>query len=501
MEGLKIKKMRALLVLILLSVTLPVSMVYSATILHLERAFPLNQPIKLDEITARDGARHARLLQSSGAHVVKFPLQGISDPYLAGLYYTKVKLGSPPRVFNVQIDTGSDALWVTCSSCTNCPRASGFSVELSFFDISSSSTAKPVSCSDAACSLASKTTETQCSQSNHCSYSFKYGDGSSTSGYYVNDMFHLEAIKEDNKVVNSSDLVMFGCSTSQSGGLTKSEKAIDGIFGFGHGDLSVLSQLSSKGITPKAFSHCLKGEGSGGGILVLGEILEPGIVYSPLIPSQAHYSLNLQSIAVDGRKLPINPSVFTSSTNQGTIIDTGTTLAYLVEEAYNPFINAISAVVVPNVTPKNYKEYQCYLVPNGITGIFPSVTLNFAGGAPMVLRPEDYLVYLGFYEVAAVWCIGFRKAQEGGPTVTILGDIVLKDKIFVYDVARQRIGWTNYDCSRSVNVSASTSKDQFTDDKQHSMSTSSRHLLLKVIQLSFMALLMHLVEFMEYRLL
>ena len=76
------------------------------------------------------------------------------------------------------------------------------------------------------------------------------------------------------------------CSTYQSGDLTKSDHAIDGIFGFGPGDLSVISQLSARGITPKVFSHCLRGEGNGGGILVLGEVLEPGIVYSPLVPSQ-----------------------------------------------------------------------------------------------------------------------------------------------------------------------------------------------------------------------
>jgi hypothetical protein len=76
------------------------------------------------------------------------------------------------------------------------------------------------------------------------------------------------------------------CSAYQSGDLTKTDKAVDGIFGFGQGELSVVSQLSTRGITPRVFSHCLKGDGSGGGILVLGEILEPGIVYSPLVPSQ-----------------------------------------------------------------------------------------------------------------------------------------------------------------------------------------------------------------------
>lgn len=50
--------------------------------------------------------------------------------------------------------------------------------------------------------------------------------------------------------------------------------------------MSVISQLASQGITPRVFSHCLKGDDAGGGILVLGEIVEPNIVYTPLVPSQ-----------------------------------------------------------------------------------------------------------------------------------------------------------------------------------------------------------------------
>jgi len=52
--------------------------------------------------------------------------------------------------------------------------------------------------------------------------------------------------------------------------------------------------------------------------------------------------LNLQSISVNGQKLAIDPSVFTTSSNTGTIIDSGTTLAYLAEGAYDPFLNAVS---------------------------------------------------------------------------------------------------------------------------------------------------------------
>ena len=44
------------------------------------------------------------------------------------LYFTRVLLGSPPKEFYVQIDTGSDVLWVSCGSCNGCPQSSGLHV-------------------------------------------------------------------------------------------------------------------------------------------------------------------------------------------------------------------------------------------------------------------------------------------------------------------------------------------------------------------------------------
>ncbi|EOY08041.1 Eukaryotic aspartyl protease family protein isoform 2, partial [Theobroma cacao] len=388
-------KMRALGLLIL-GILAVLSVVY-CDVIPLERAFPLNKRVELSHLVARDQLRHSRILQGLVGGVVDFSVQGSSDPYLVGLYFTKVKLGSPPREFNVQIDTGSDILWVTCSSCPNCPQSSGLGIQLSLFDTASSSSARLVSCSDPMCSSEFQTTATQCSQSNQCSYSFQYGDGSGTSGYYVSDMLYFDAVLGQSLIANSSAVIMFGCSTYQSGDLTKTDKAVDGIFGFGRGDLSVISQLSSHGITPRVFSHCLRGDGSGGGIMVLGEIMEPGIVYSPLVPSQPHYNLVLQSIAVNGQFLAIDPSVFATSNNRGTIVDSGTTLAYLVQEAYDPFVSTITATVSPSVTPTIYKGNQCYLVPTSVNEIFPPVSLNFAGGASMTLKPEEYLIHSGFY--------------------------------------------------------------------------------------------------------
>lgn len=64
------------------------------------------------------------------------------------------------------------------------------------------------------------------------------------------------------------------------------DKAVDGIIGFGPGRMSVISQLSTRAIFPKVFAHCLKGDDEGGGTMILGQIYDPNIIYSPLVPSQ-----------------------------------------------------------------------------------------------------------------------------------------------------------------------------------------------------------------------
>ncbi|XP_057534988.1 aspartic proteinase 36-like isoform X1 [Amaranthus tricolor] len=489
----------AAFMLIIVAVILPVNCL-PASVLQLHRAFPPNERVELDVLRARDAARHARILQSSGGGgvggVVDFVVQGTSDPFLVGLYFTRVKLGTPPREYNVQIDTGSDILWVTCNSCSDCPRTSGLGVELHFYDNTGSSTANLVSCSDPICTTMVPTSSSQCSaDTNPCRYSFQYGDGSGTSGSYISDMFYFDMIFGNSMIANSSASIVFGCSTYQSGDLTKSDRAIDGIFGFGQHGLSVVSQLSSRGITPRSFSHCLKGEGNGGGILVLGEILDPSIVYSPLVPSQPHYNLDLQSISVNGQLLSIDQSAFATSNNRGTIVDSGTTLAYLIEEAYDPFVKAITEIAVSQSTkPLTFKGNQCYLVYASLSNIFPPVSLNFAGGASMVLRPEEYLMHMGYVDGAALWCMGFQKVQD--PGVTILGDLVLKDKIFVYDLARQRIGWANYDCSMSVNVSVTFGRDEFINAGQLSVSSSSKNFLLGLVPPLFEALVAQIIAFL-----
>ncbi|XP_059295358.1 aspartic proteinase 36-like [Lycium ferocissimum] len=120
------------------------------------------------------------------------------------IYYTKVKLGSPPNEYKVVIDTGSDISWVTCSSCEDCPGRSGLGFELNFYDSASSSTASVIPCSDRMCSWG------QCSSRNQCAYTVHYEDMSGTTGYFVSDLLHLDTILGSSLIASSSTPFVLG---------------------------------------------------------------------------------------------------------------------------------------------------------------------------------------------------------------------------------------------------------------------------------------------------
>lgn len=96
----------------------------------------------------------------------------------------------------------------------------------------------------------------------------------------------------------------------------------------------------------------------------------------------------------------------------------------------------------------------CYST-SSVSNVFPNVSLKFAGGAIMNLRPQDYLLQQKM-DADEVWCLGIKRNNYKDQRLNILGDIVLKDKIFVYDLGGQRIGWAERNCSSIVYVSTSS---------------------------------------------
>jgi hypothetical protein len=60
-----------------------------------------------------------------------------------------------------------------------------------------------------------------------------------------------------------------------------------------------------------------------------------------------HYNVNMTSVQVGHIKLNISKEVFEAGDRKGTIIDSGTTLAYLPEMVYEPLVSKVCDIYEP----------------------------------------------------------------------------------------------------------------------------------------------------------
>ncbi|KAK4797109.1 hypothetical protein SAY86_029435 [Trapa natans] len=283
-----------------------------------------------------------------------------------------------------------------------------------------------------------------------CQYNVVYGDGSSTSGYFVNDTVHLDRVTGNLQSSTSNRSIVFGCGSRQSGELGSSSAALDGILGFGQANSSVLSQLASSGKVKKIFAHCLDGK-KGGGIFAIGDIVQPKVKTTPLVPNQPHYNVVMKAVEVGGDVLQLPTDVFDTGYQKGTIIDSGTTLAYLPEEVYDPMLKKILAKQ-PQIKLHTVEEqFTCFKYLESVDDGFPEVTFHFEGSLTMKVYPHEYLFQIS----DEAWCFGWQNSglqSKDGKDMTLLGDLVLSDKLVLYDLENQAIGWTEYNCSSTIKV-------------------------------------------------
>src|SRR3989337_434275 len=92
--------------------------------------------------------------------------------------------------------------------------------------------------------------------------------------------------------INGSS-VLCRCGAQQGGDLGNTNQALDGIIGFGQSNTSMLSQLAAAGKVKKIFSHCLDTI-TGGGIFAIGEVVQPKIKSTPLIPNMYVHRITIK---------------------------------------------------------------------------------------------------------------------------------------------------------------------------------------------------------------
>ncbi|TYG43918.1 hypothetical protein ES288_D11G056700v1 [Gossypium darwinii] len=351
------------------------------------------------------------------------------DLLLNGYYTTRLWIGTPPQQFALIVDTGSTVTYVPCATCEQCGRHQDpkFQPDLS-------STYQPVKCNlDCNCD----------SDRVQCIYERQYAEMSSSSGVLGEDIISFG---------NQSELVpqraVFGCENEETGDLYSQHA--DGIMGLGRGDLSVVDQLVEKGVISDSFSLCYGGMDIGGGAMVLGGISAPSdMVFSYADPVRSpYYSIGLKEIHVAGKQLSLNPSVFDGK--YGTVLDSGTTYAYLPEPAFLAFkeailkeLNGLKQIRGPD---PNYSDI-CFSTASSdvseLSKTFPTVEMVFGHQQKLLLSPENYL--FRHSKVHGAYCLGIFQ-NEKDPT-TLLGGIIVRNTLVTYDREHSKIGFWKTNCS------------------------------------------------------
>ncbi|MED6107698.1 hypothetical protein PIB30_016529 [Stylosanthes scabra] len=448
--------------------------------------FPVERKFKgpvtsLSAIKDHDAARHGRILSA-----VDVNLAGTGLPNSVGLYFTKIKLGTPANDYWVQVDTGSDLLWVTCSGCASCAtRSSIKGVELSLYDPVASNTSSIVSCDDEFCNATLIPGRAPpCQVSKFCPYNIQYGDGGTTTGMYVQDLLTYNLVDSDLNTSFASSSVYFGCGVNQAGTLdSNGDGSLSGIMGFGQASTSVLSQLAAAGKARKIVSHCLDTV-RGGGIFAIGEVVEPKLNTTKLRTGMVHYNIILKDLEVGDETLALPIDIFGSGNGRGTVIDSGTTLAYLPSAAYEQIMKKIldSQPDLNLITIE--QQFTCFIYEGNVDDGFPVVKFAFEG-ISLEVYPRDYL----FPFRDDMRCVGWqRSAQSKSSRDTfLLGDLVLSNKLVMYDAENMEIGWTDYNCSSSIKVKDETTGAVYTVGA-HNLSSASSILVGRILAFSLMIL-------------
>ncbi|XP_022961001.1 aspartic proteinase-like protein 2 [Cucurbita moschata] len=399
----------------------------------------------LNALRSHDLRRHGRLLS-----VIDLQLGGNGHPAETGLYFAKIGLGTPPVDFHVQVDTGSDILWVNCMGCSNCPKESDIGVELQLYDPKGSSTAGLITCDEPFCLAMHKSVTEGCRPDVPCEYKIIYGDGSATSGYFVKDHVQLQRVVGKHKTTATNGSIIFGCGAKQSGELGTSSEALDGILGFGQANSSMISQLAASGKVKKIFAHCLDNV-NGGGIFAIGDMVAPRVKTTPVVPDQAHYNVVLIGVKVGSTALDLPLGLFEFSYRRDAIIDSGTTLAYLPEDIFQPLVKKI-LVAQPDLKLHTVdKDFTCFHFEESVDEAFPSVTFDFEESLNLTIYPHEYL----FQIRDDIWCIGWQSSagnSKNGKEIFLFGDLVLQNRLVYYNLENQTIGWTDFNCSKGIKL-------------------------------------------------
>ncbi|XP_076883643.1 aspartyl protease family protein 2-like [Bidens hawaiensis] len=373
----------------------------------------------------------------------------------SGEYFMDVFLGTPPKHYSLILDTGSDLNWIQCTPCHDCFEQTG-----PHYDPNQSSSYRNISCHDPRCTLVSPPDPTRVckpeseSESESCPYYYWYGDSSNTTGDFATETFTVNLTTnvdghkqhEEVKVEN----VMFGCGHWNRGLF----HGAAGLLGLGRGPLSFASQLQS--LYGHSFSYCLVDRDSDSSVsskLIFGEdknlLTHPELNFTSIVGGKDNvfYYVHIKSVIVDGVTLdiPENTWDISSDGSGGTIIDSGTTLSYFADPAYDiikksfmekvkrfPLVNDVP-ILGPCYNVSGFMDYKNDL---------PSFAISFSDGAVWNFPVVNYFIELEPEEIVCLAVLGTPRSA-----LSIIGNYQQENFHIMYDMNKSRLGFAPTSCA------------------------------------------------------
>ncbi|CAD6245464.1 unnamed protein product [Miscanthus lutarioriparius] len=383
---------------------------------------------------ARINARLARVLGNlSAADVPVAPLSDQGHSLTLGI-------GTPPQPRTLIVDTGSDLIWTQCRLSRRTRTASRQREPL--YEPRRSSSFAFLPCSDHLCQEG-RFFDKNCTK-NRCMYDELYGSAEA-DGVLASETFTFGV---DSKL---SLPLGFGCGALSAGSLVDAS----GLMGLSPGIMSLVSQLS----VPR-FSYCLTPFAERKtSPLLFGAMADlrkykttaqtTSIVRNPAMETAYYYvplvglSLGTKRLDVPATSLGIKPDG-----SGGTIVDSGSTMAYLAEKAFRAVKKAVLQTVrlpVVNGTDDEDYDYElCFALPSGVAmGAVktPPLVLHFDGGAAMVLPRDNY-----FQEPrAGLMCLAVGSSPDDFG-VSIIGNVQQQNMHVLFDVRNQKFSFAPTKC-------------------------------------------------------
>ncbi|KAL6877550.1 hypothetical protein ACP4OV_012765 [Aristida adscensionis] len=410
---------------------------------------------------ARGGAGEGKAAAASSS---SSPRRALSERLVAtvgsgvavgsGEYLVDVYVGTPPRRFQMIMDTGSDLNWLQCAPCLACFEQRG-----PVFDPAASSSYRNLTCGDPRCGLVAPPPPPapalrQCRRprDDPCPYYYWYGDQSNTTGDLALESFtvNLTAPGASRRV----DGVVFGCGHWNRGLF----HGAAGLLGLGRGPLSFASQL--RAVYGHAFSYCLVDHGSAAGSkIVFGEdaalLAHPQLKYTAFAGGgggggasspDTFYYVSVKGVLVGGERLNISADTWAvgEDGSGGTIVDSGTTLSYFAAPAYREIRQAFMARMAgaypvaagfPVLSP-------CYNVSGVERPEVPELAVEFADGAVWDFPAENYFIRLG---AEGLMCLAILSTPRSD--MSIIGNYQQQNFHVLYDLHNNRLGFAPRRCA------------------------------------------------------